>query len=210
MKKNILMMLAITVALGILVTGCGSKKWEEQVTVLEARVDSLSTELEGEQMRTAQLNEELARSLSEQRAMEQVWLEEREGLTTITIDGEVTFNSGSARINDEGQEILNRIWEVLRGYDDREILIEGHTDNVQIAPRFHDKYKSNWELSSARAHAVLHHAVVNYNADPSRVAAVGYGEFRPLVGNDTEDGRTLNRRVVITVGPRSNPPRAMP
>jgi chemotaxis protein MotB len=57
---------------------------------------------------------------------------------------------------------------------------------------------------------VLHYAVQNYNADPTRVAAVGYGEYRPLVGNQTEEGRALNRRVVITVGPRSNPPRAMP
>jgi chemotaxis protein MotB len=200
--KNRWIMAVMAIALAIAITGCSSKNWEEQVAVLEARVDSLSTELEQEKARTAQLNDELARALSEYRAKEQVWMEQKEDLTQITIDGEVTFASGSARIRDEGQEIISRIWEVLRNYPERDIHIEGHTDDVQIAPKWQHRFKSNWELSSARAHAVLHYAVENFGVDPTRIAAVGYGEFRPIATNETPEGRSMNRRVVITVSPR--------
>jgi chemotaxis protein MotB len=92
---------------------------------------------------------------------------------------------------------------VVSNYPDREVLIEGHTDDVPIAEKWQYRFKSNWELSSARAHAVLHYVIKTYGLDPGRVAAVGYGEYRPLVTNDTPEGRATNRRVVITVGPRS-------
>jgi chemotaxis protein MotB len=63
-------------------------------------------------------------------------------------------------------------------------------------------YPSNWELSSARAHAVLHYVENKYAPEPDRLAAVGYGEYMPVADNETREGRSQNRRVVITVGSR--------
>lgn len=207
-------LMVVALALGLVATGCSNKKLlneqEMRITTLESEVDSLSTVLDTEMARAAQINDELERSLADHRAQERVWIEEVEGLTRITLDGEVSFPSGSARVNEIGSDILDRIWNVLSNYPDREILIEGHTDNVPIAERWQHNYKSNWELSSARAHAVLHYAVRKYAADPTRIAAVGYGEFRPIASNDSQGGRSTNRRVVITVGSRSNMMKAMP
>jgi len=212
MRKHGLLLIA-AVSVGLVFTGCSGKKLKEQearIAELEGEVEMLSEELDTEKARTAQLNSELEEALASHRAAEQVWIEEREGLTRITLDGEVTFASGSARLNETGDDILDRVWGVLTDYPEREILIEGHTDNVPIAEQWQHRFRSNWELSSARAHAVLHYAVKHYNADPRRIAAVGYGEFRPIATNDTPEGRAMNRRVVITVGPRHSMGGAMP
>ncbi len=202
--KNKTLVLFVAV-LAILSTGCSKKLVRQQATQiadLEAEVSTLSGDLAGERERTAQLNADLERALSDMRANESVWLHEKDGLTHITLDGEVTFTTGSAQITSDGTDILDRIWEVIGEYPERDILIEGHTDNVPIAPRWQKRFKSNWELSSARAHAVLHYVRGKYNTDPARIGAVGYGEHRPIAGNDTAEGRAGNRRVVITIGSR--------
>ena len=80
--------------------------------------------------------------------------------------------------------------------------VEGHTDNVGIALEFQDRFKSNWELSTARATSVVHYLRQKHDMDPNRLAAVGFGEYRPLGNNDTPEGRSQNRRVVIEVGPK--------
>lgn len=95
-------------------------------------------------------------------------------------------------------------------YPEKAVLIEGHTDNVPIAPKFHDNYKSNWELSSARAHTVLHYVRGKYGIDPQRIGAVGYGEYRPIADNATDAGRALNRRVMITVGRKLHETKMVP
>ena len=75
------------------------------------------------------------------------------------------------------------------------IRIEGHTDNVPVAG---GQYRSNWELSAARAVSVVH-LLVNAGVPPERMSAVGYGEFHPALPNTTPDGRNANRRVVLSV-----------
>lgn len=121
----------------------------------------------------------------------------------ILLPNAVLFASGSIKITDEGKKVLDEIWNVLGRYPDRDIDIEGHTDNVQIAKKFQGKYNSNWELSAARALAVLHHVRTKPGVKPSRLGAVGYGEHRPIADNGTEEGRKKNRRVVIAVGSKS-------
>ncbi len=91
-------------------------------------------------------------------------------------------------------------WDVLTNYPDREIFIEGHTDNVPIAQKFEGKYKSNWELSTSRALSVLHYVRQHPKASPYRLRVVGYGEQKPIADNSTEEGRIPNRRVEIVIG----------
>ncbi|PIQ87934.1 MAG: hypothetical protein COV73_01520 [Candidatus Omnitrophica bacterium CG11_big_fil_rev_8_21_14_0_20_43_6] len=76
--------------------------------------------------------------------------------------------------------------------------MEGHTDNVPISK---SGWKSNWELSTARALSVLHYLAGEQGVSPERLSAIGYGEYRPLASNETADGRKQNRRVEIVILP---------
>ena len=94
---------------------------------------------------------------------------------------------------------LQKVTEILnRDVVGSPIAIEGHTDNDPIK---HSGWRSNWELSAARALAVLHNFTDQGQVDPKRVSALAYGEFHPLLSNDTPPGRQQNRRVEIVILP---------
>jgi chemotaxis protein MotB len=214
MKLKVMIVLSLVAVFAMLATGCSNKKLIEQkdaqIAELQNALDEAEGSLETERARTAQLQSDLDNALSDLKNKERVWMEEKNGLTQITIDGEVTFSSGSTRLTAEGKDILDRVFGVVEQYPDRAIMIEGHTDNVPIAPKFQDRFRSNWELSSARAHTVLHYVQKKYNIDSDRIGAAGYGEYRPIATNDTADGQAMNRRVVITVGPMPQNSKAYP
>ena len=83
---------------------------------------------------------------------------------------------------------------------DLNVGIEGHTDNVPIK---YSGWKSNWELSSARAMSVLHYLIDDHGINPPRLSATGYGEYHPVETNDTAEGRQKNRRVEIVILPKT-------
>ncbi len=202
-------MRALTVALlaafvVMSLAGCsGNKKMlaqkDQQISDLENEMRQLESSMMEEKNRADRLNEDLKKALADLEKNKKLMLEQKEGLSKITLPDAVAFASGSNKLTKEGKEILDRIWGVLAEYPDRRIMIEGHTDNVPIAVKFRNKYRSNWELSSARAHTVLHYLMTKHKADPKRLSAVGYGEHQPIASNETKDGRETNRRVVIAV-----------
>jgi len=110
------------------------------------------------------------------------------------------FNSGQSRLMPAAIPKLARIAQVLstRGFD---IRVEGHTDDVPIHTA---TYQSNWELSTARATEVVTLLVENYHLDPLKIAAAGYGPYRPVASNDTVQGRGMNRRVDLVITSRRN------
>ena len=112
------------------------------------------------------------------------------------------FESGKASLTPRMTEILQQLSPKLHELTNKEhqILVEGHTDNIPIGGRI---MLSNWELSAARATTVVRYLIDNTNFPPSKIGAVGYGEFRPIAPNDTEENRRKNRRVVFFV---KNPP----
>ena len=112
----------------------------------------------------------------------------------VTFSDAVLFASGAAEIKQEAFGVLEKLSKSLNTAPGR-IVIEGHTDNVPISA---GKYTSNWELSTARAASVLNVFIKN-GLDPNRFSIAGYGEYRPLTGNDTEDGRAKNRRVELVI-----------
>ena len=120
-------------------------------------------------------------------------------MTVISLTSEVLFNSGSARIKPAGREVLSLIASTLNTYPDRAISIEGHTDNEPIGRG--SFYKSNWELSAARALAAVELLQADNRVAPNRLKLVGHGEFSPIASNDTEEGRQLNRRIEIRLLP---------
>jgi len=118
----------------------------------------------------------------------------------ITVLNEVLFDSGKAKLRNEALETLSKVAGVLNTtVKDLNVGIEGHTDNVPIQK---SNWKSNWELSTARALSVLHYLEEEHGLNPVRLAATGYGEYRPVADNDSAGGRQQNRRVEIVIIPR--------
>jgi chemotaxis protein MotB len=180
--------------------GCSKKaliaEKDAEIADLQTRNTALEGQLEEQKKMTDDLNTQLADLTQQQKVL----VEEKDGLTQITLDGAAAFHSADATLTHDGREAIDRIWSVLENYPDRRILIEGHTDNRKIGATAKQYYPSNWELSSARANSVLHYVENKYTPEPDRLASVGYGEFQPVADNDTREGRAQNRRVVITVG----------
>lgn len=139
---------------------------------------------------SAALADELASLLAEDLVhmrTERYWLE-------IEINTSVLFDTASATLEPAAQGIVRRIGEILGGTETR-IQVEGHTD---IRPINTPAFASNWELSAARAASVVR-LMSQVGVEPARMAAVGFGEFQPVAGNDTPEGQAQNRRVVIVV-----------
>jgi chemotaxis protein MotB len=115
----------------------------------------------------------------------------------ISIGEHVLFKSGSAELSKEAKERIIKIGkEILTKMPDNQMRVEGHTDDIPInTPRFPD----NQELSTARANNVWRVLVKDAGIDPTKLSAIGYGEFRPIVPNDTQEHRKMNRRVDIVI-----------
>ena len=112
----------------------------------------------------------------------------------VDIQTSILFGSGSAQLAREAIPVLEQVAWTLRGQDNR-IHVEGFTDDLPISTAV---YPSNWELSAARAASVVHLFTGN-GLDPTRMAAIGYAEYRPVADNATEEGRQQNRRVAIII-----------
>jgi chemotaxis protein MotB len=123
----------------------------------------------------------------------------KDRITVIKLTSEVLFDSGSARIKQDGKRVLSLIAESLNAYPERAISIEGHTDNVPIGPN--SRFVSNWELSAARALAAVDFFQQSSQVGPGRLQMVGLGEFHPVASNDSAEGRAQNRRIEIKLLP---------
>jgi len=123
---------------------------------------------------------------------------------TLEENGEnVFFESGDADLSPKMVEILHKITPTLRGLakDGHDIIVEGHTDDIPI----HNAYfNSNWDLSTARATSVVQYMINDLQMPPNHMGAIGYGQFHPLVPNDTDAHRAKNRRVVFFVKNKSD------
>jgi len=194
MRVKSLTKLAIIIFLSFNLAGCtfifqkGRRSDIQKIEELSRQLDELD--------RAKRLLED---RLSQEIKDKQVRLQMMEKGLVITVVGDVLFDSGKAKIRPEAHSILDKIASVLgENVPQLNVGIEGHTDNEPI--RF-SAWKSNWELSTARALGVLHYIVDNKGILPSRVSAIGYGEYQPVATNDTKEGRQLNRRVEIVILP---------
>jgi chemotaxis protein MotB len=122
-------------------------------------------------------------------------------MRVINLSSEVLFNSGSAEIKPAGQKVLALIASTLNNYPNRQVFIEGHTDDIPMGQNL--TYSSNWELSSARAISAVEILQENNQVAPERLKVVGHGEFKPVTSNETEEGRRLNRRIEIKLLPET-------
>ena len=166
---------------------------------LSARMDQIQSQKEAEARQLKDAQALLEQRLKKELADRQVKLEMAERGLVLTFVSEVLFDSGKAILRSEAKESLAKVASVIREkVADRDIGIEGHTDNEPIKM---SGWKSNWELSTARATSVLH-LLDEKGVSPRRLVAKGYGEYRPVMSNNTQDGRQANRRVEIVIEPK--------
>lgn len=139
--------------------------------------------------------DEIRQAADAQGIGEKVEIVEEKDYILVRLESEVFFDSGSADIRPGGFLVLQQFAEILRNIDN-EILVSGHTDNVPINTPL---YKSNWELSTARATTVVRYFTETLGLDPVKFTATGNGEFRPIGDNNTAEGRQRNRRIEIMI-----------
>ena len=123
---------------------------------------------------------------------------QKNGKVYVRLSENLLFPSGSAVVNPKGVDALSRLAAVLNLNSDVAVNIEGHTDSIPIR----GKFKDNWDLSTARANAIVRILVENYKVDPLRVIASGHSYYDPIASNSTAEGRTQNRRTEIILSPK--------
>ncbi|MBI5055046.1 MAG: OmpA family protein [Nitrospirae bacterium] len=119
---------------------------------------------------------------------------------TLTMVEKILFDSGKADIKTNGKKVLDRVAEILKGITDKQIRIEGHTDNVPIGSVLAEKFPTNWELSTTRATTVARY-LQDKGVSPAFLNAAGYSEYRPVESNETDEGKSKNRRIEIVLIP---------
>lgn len=151
-----------------------------------------------------ELTKQLSTTLADLIDSEDVIIKKGDDWLELEIKSNVLFSSGESRLAKAAVPVIGEIADILRA-SANPIQVEGFTDNKPInTPRF----PSNWELSAARAASVVH-LLDRYGIDPNRMSAIGYGEYKPIADNATEEGRQKNRRVVLVVLGSSESRRAM-
>ena len=146
--------------------------------------------------------EDLTAGLKSEISAGEIKITQLQGKLTVNLVDRILFDSGKAAIKDNGEAVLDKLGSILNTVKDKNIRIEGHTDNKPISGELLAKYPSNWELSTARATAGARYLQERAQVDPSRLVATGYGEFHPAAANDTPESRALNRRIEIVLVPR--------
>ncbi len=174
----------------------GRKKDIERISELQNQYTELREELSELERAKRELENRLQGEIRDRN----VKVEMLDRGLVITFVAEVLFDSGKAELRGEALETLDKVARVLNTtVRDLNVGIEGHTDNVPIK---HSGWKSNWELSSARALSVVHYLIDEMGVTPERLSATGFGEFHPVAPNDSVQERQKNRRVEIVILPR--------
>jgi len=127
-------------------------------------------------------------------------VEIRDGLMLVKLPDNILFDPGKAELKKEGQDAIAQVTQILAGIEGRKFQVTGHTDNIPIKSA---KFKSNWELSTARAVEVTKLMIAD-GMDPKRLSAAGFADELPVGDNATEEGRRANRRIEIVVQPNLN------
>lgn len=130
---------------------------------------------------------------------EELTVTQKDGKVYVAMSDKLLFQSGSAKLDKRGKEALEKLAEVLNSQNDIDVYIEGHTDSKPINTA---QFKDNWDLSVIRATSVVRILTQEYGVNPLKVVPSGRGEFMPVDDNETNDGRSKNRRTEIIIAPK--------
>ena len=141
----------------------------------------------------------LTKSMDNIEEDEDVAINIEETVVMISISDKMLFNSGSYRLSNKANAILEKIANVVNSEESLDIMVEGHTDNKTLLSSA--SIKDNWDLSVLRATSVVRKLQNSYNVDPAKLIAAGRSSYVPLTDNDTSENRSKNRRTRIVILP---------
>ncbi|MFT6730744.1 MAG: chemotaxis protein MotB, partial [Glaciecola sp.] len=186
---------------------------EQALAAENARLEKLKTELESGAQRVAELENMIA---SKDAAMTKLkdaiskaltnfegkglTVEQRNGNVYVSMENKLLFQSGSWAVGSQGKQAVKQLGEVLAENPEIAILIEGHTDDVPY--KGNNQLSGNWDLSTKRATAIVNILRENAAIQPENLTAAGRGEFAPIAGNDSEEGKAKNRRIEVILTPK--------
>ncbi len=174
----------------------------ERVKAEKAWLEREQAAKEAEIGRLTQTQEELNKSLQDEIAKGDIRIQRVRDRLKINMVDSILFDSGRAQVKPDGLEVLKRVSEILKDVANKQIRIEGHTDNVPIGSKIVGRFPTNWELSTARATSVVRYFIDKGGVRETTLSAVGYGYNQPVASNDTKEGRAANRRIEIVLYPK--------
>jgi chemotaxis protein MotB len=124
-------------------------------------------------------------------------VELRENRMIVRLGDQILFDPGKTELKKDGEDALRQVTDVLKAIPNRNFQVAGHTDNIPIKSR---RFRSNWDLSTARAVEVVNF-MISSGMEPKRLSAAGYADQSPVAGNDTSENKAKNRRIEITLVP---------
>lgn len=157
--------------------------------------ESLSQQVKREQLSMLKAQEQIEKLVTEQGLAGKVEVHQQSRGLIISLKEALLFKSGSAAVTPEAQIIVIKVGQIIQRLPNQ-MRIEGHTDNLPINTAL---FPSNWELSTARATNVVKLLINKVGLKPEHFSATGYGEYRPIVPNDSEMNMARNRRVDVVV-----------
>jgi chemotaxis protein MotB len=171
------------------------RKYEESLIQIQKTFGGEISKEKIQKMEIQKKEENLETKLKEmQEANLNFELQSSEKRVKLILKEAVLFDSGSAELKVQAKKILKDVIDELKKLPN-DIIVEGHTDNVPIRGGI---YRSNFELSMARAYSVIKF-MQDEGIDPKRLSGIGYGEYKPIADNSTPEGRAKNRRIEISI-----------
>ncbi len=167
-----------------------SSELEAQIREKEAQLASLSS-----------TQDELVGELEKEISEGQIQVQRLRDSIRLDLVDEILFASGETTLKQAGIDVLRRVAAILQKAENRQLIVQGHTDNVPIRGRLSERYPTNWELSAARAVNVARFFQEEAGLDPTRLSATAFSEYRPRAENETTEGREKNRRIEIVLAP---------
>jgi chemotaxis protein MotB len=180
---------------------------EDQKKTIEGLQGELEKEREVVQQKDKEISDlektraKIENSLKDQIAQKNIKIEEIEGKLKVTFVDKILFDSGSTKIKPKGKEVLLTLADSFKDNIKQSIVVEGHTDDVQIGAALQDRFPTNWELSAARATSVVRFLQEKGTIGPERLTASGFSFYKPVDTSETDEGRKQNRRIEIILIP---------
>jgi len=172
---------------------------ESKMTIREqaARLKELQDIIQTQNDKTSSLKNSISKALLNYKT-DELNVYQTNGKVYVSLEEKLLFKSGSDVVDPKGKEALKSLSNVLKSTYDFTVDIEGHTDDVPIKTQ---RFKDNWDLSTARASSIVRILTKDYGFDEARITASGQGEFHPVNPNTSVEGRAGNRRTEIILSP---------
>lgn len=174
------------------------EKEKDSLTQQVAALEAQRAQLQASEKRSEVRYDKLLADLNDEVKKGQLQVRQLKGMLTVDVAEQLFFDSGRATLKDTGKQVLQKVADSLKGYEDKAIRIVGHTDNVPISGGLQKVFASNWELSAARATTVVRF-LQDAGIAPERLVATGRAQYAPVAPNDSAEGRQKNRRIEITL-----------